>query len=211
MNTNFFNQIAQLGVAGNLHLTITKGAENNLVVSVMLQNEACGDNAKNIIPPLNLRGTAEELDSGFFQTITAPMQTVSGLMLDMESFIKQLETAKQQSAKEKEKTDRQKKDAETKDKRFTDAMAKADELEKEGKFREAWMKVPEITEFPQKADELRRRKKQLSDKFSEPSLFGAIEEIRPETPKEALFPEHTHDETDEEIPWEDEQEDEDDY
>lgn len=172
MNTNFFNQIAQLGVAGDLHLTIAKGAENNLIVSVMLQNEQCGDNAKNIIPPLNLRGTAEELDNGFFEKITTPIQTASGLMVDMEGFMKQLEEAKKQSAMEKEKADRQKKEQEGKDKKFKDGMAKADELEKEGKFRDAWMKVPEITEFPEKADEIRRRKTELSDKFSAPSLFG---------------------------------------
>ena len=183
MNTNFFNQIAQLQITGDLQLTIAKGAENNLIVSVMLQNEQCGDNAKNIIPPLNLRGTAGELDNGFFEKITAPIQTASGLMVDMESFMKQLEETKKQSAMEKEKADKQKKDQEAKDKKFKDAMAKADELEKEGKFREAWVKVPEITEFPEKADEIRKRKRELSDKFSAPSLFGAIEEEKPEPAK----------------------------
>jgi PRTRC genetic system protein E len=173
MNANFFNQIAQLGVAGNLQLTIAKGAENNLIVSVMIQNEQCGDNAKQLIPPLNLRGTAEELDNGFFEKITAPIKTASGLMVDMEGFMKQLEEAKKQSAMEKEKADRQKKEQEGKEKKFKDGMAKADELEKEGKFRDAWMKVPEITEFPEKADEIRKRKTELSDKFSAPSLFGA--------------------------------------
>ena len=179
MNTNFFNQIAQLGIAGDLFLTITKGVENNLIVSVMLQNEQCGDNAKNIIPPLNLRGTAEELDNGFFEKITVPIQTASGLMVDMESYMKQLEQAKKQSAMEKEKGDKQKKEQEAKDKKFKDGMAKADELEKEGRFRDAWMKVPEITEFPEKADEIRKRKTSLSDKFGAPSLFGAVEEEKP--------------------------------
>ncbi|MBF7092575.1 PRTRC system protein E [Flavobacterium sp. ALJ2] len=173
MNTNFFNQIAQMGVAGDLHLTIAKGADNNLIVSVMLQNEGCGDNAKNIIPPLNLRGTAEELDNGFFEKITTPIQTASGLMMDMEAFMKQIEVAKKQSAMEKEKADKHKIEQEAKDKKFKDVMAKADELEKEGKFREAWMKVPEITEYPEKADEIRKRKTELSDKFSAPNLFGA--------------------------------------
>lgn len=183
MNANFFHQIAQLQITGDLQLTIAKGAENNLIVSVMLQNEQCGDNAKNIIPPLNLRGTAEELDNGFFEKITTPIQTASGLMVDMESFMKQLEETKKQSAMEKDKADRQKKEQEAKDKKFKDAMAKADELEKEGKHREAWVKVPEITEFPEKADEIRRRKRELSDKFSAPSLFGAIEEEKPEPAK----------------------------
>ncbi|KFF17250.1 PRTRC system protein E [Flavobacterium hydatis] len=183
MNANFFHQIAQLQITGDLQLTIAKGAENSLIVSVMLQNEKCGDNAKNIIPPLNLRGTAEELDNGFFEKITTPIQTASGLMVDMESFMKQLEETKKQSAMEKDKADRQKKAQEANEKKFKDAMAKADELEKEGKHREAWVKVPEITEFPEKADEIRKRKRELSDKFSAPSLFGAIEEEKPEPAK----------------------------
>ncbi len=116
MSTNFFNQIAQLGVAGDFHLTIAKGAENNLIVSVMLQNKQCGDTAKNIIPPLTLRGTAEELDNGFFENITTPIQTASGLMVDMEAFMKQLEEAKKQSAMEKEKADKQKTEQEAKEK-----------------------------------------------------------------------------------------------
>jgi PRTRC genetic system protein E len=184
MNTNFFNQIAQLHVTGDLHLAIAKGAENNLVVSVMLQNQGCGDNAKNIIPPLNLCGTAEELDNGFFEAITMPLESASGLMVDMESFMKQLEEAKKHSAIEKEKADKQIKEAQSKDKRYKDSMIKADELEKEGKFREAWMKVPEIAEFPEKADEIRRRKASLSERFSSPSLFGALEEEKKQTPKE---------------------------
>ncbi|SHH48249.1 PRTRC system protein E [Flavobacterium defluvii] len=215
MNSNFFNQITQMDIAGDLHLTIAKSTEGILVVSVMLKNEACGDNAKNIIPPLNLRGTAEELDNGFFQTITAPMQSASGLMADMETFMKQLEIAKMQSAKEKEKADTQRKQHEAKDKRFSDAMAKAEELEKQGRFREAWMKVPEVAEFPDKADEIRRKRTSLSDRFSAPSLFGSEQE-KPESPKEALYPEHAEIQPDEEMSfeeqeYEEEEEDQEEY
>jgi len=173
MNANFFNQIAQLDFTGVLQLNIAKGAESNLIVSVILNNEQCGDNAKNLIPPLTFNATPQEFDEGFFQQITTPIQKASGLMVDMEAFMKQLEEAKKQSAMEKEKTEKQKKDKEAKDKKFKDGMAKADELEKDGKFRDAWMKVPDITEFPEKADEIRKRKTELSEKFSTPSLFGA--------------------------------------
>lgn len=191
--TNFFNQIAQLQIIGDLHITIAKGAEDRLIVLVMLQNEACGDNAKHTIPPLNLRGTAEELDSGFFENITAPMESASGLMVDMEGYMKQLEDTKKQSAMEKEKSDIKKKEQEGKDKKFSDAMAKADELEKEGKFREAWIKVPEIHEFPRKAEEIRIRKSELSAKFA-PDLFGSTTETsKTEPPREALFPEYAND------------------
>ena len=64
----------------------------------------------------------------------------------MEKFQKQLDEAKHNRQSRKQKTEKKRK--EVKDKKFKDAMAKADELEKEGKFREAWIKVPDITEFP---------------------------------------------------------------
>ena len=199
MNTNFFNQIAQLDFTGVLQLNISKRAENNLIVSVILNNEQCGDNAKNLIPPLIFNATPQEFDDGFFEQITAPIKTVSGLMVDMEKFLKQLEEVKKQSAMEKEKADKQKKEQEAKNKKFKDGMAKADELEKEGKFRESWMKVPEITEFPEKADEIRKRKNALSDKFATPSLFGVMEEAKPELQQtEEVTVDYPTDETDEE-------------
>jgi len=198
MNTNFFNQIQQLDFTGVLQLNISKGIESNLIVTVLLNNEQCGDSAKNGIPPLTFNATPQEFDEGFFEQITTPIQKVSGLMVDMEKFLKQLEEVKKQSAIEKEKTEREKKEKEAKDKKFKDAMAKADELEKEGKFREAWIKVPDITEFPEKADEIRKRKTSLSDKFATPSLFGAMEEATPEPPEEAVTGDYPIDEADEE-------------
>ena len=182
MNTNFFNQIQQLNFTGVLQLNISKGIESNLIVTVLLNNEQCGDSAKNLIPPLTFNATPQEFDEGFFEQITTPIQKVSGLMVDMEKFQKQLDEAKAQSAIEKAKTEKEKKEKEAKDKKFKDAMAKADELEKEGKFREAWIKVPDITEFPEKADEIRKRKTSLSDKFATPSLFGTMEEVTADYP-----------------------------
>ena len=180
MNTNFFNQIQQLDFTGVLQLNISKGIESNLIVTVMLNNEQCGDNAKNGIPPLTFNATPQEFDEGFFEQITAPVQTVSGMMVDMEKFLKQMEEVKKQSAMEKEKADKEKKEKEARDKKYKEAMAKADELEKEGKFREAWMKVPNPADFPDYADAIRKRKTSLSDKFATPSLFGATEETTPE-------------------------------
>lgn len=199
MNTNFFNQIQQLDFTGVLQLNISKGIEGNLIVSVMLSNEQCGDNAKNGIPPLTFNATPQEFDEGFFEQISTPIETVSGLMVDMEKFLKQLEEVKKQSAMEKEKADKQKKEQEAKDKKFKDGMSKADELEKAGKFREAWIKVPDMMEFPEKAEEIRRRKTALSDKFATPSLFGAMaEEEKPEEPKEGNLSDYPIDELEEE-------------
>ena len=199
MNTNFFNQIQQLDFTGVLQLNISKGIESNLIVTVLLNNEQCGDSAKNLIPPLTFNATPQEFDEGFFEQITTPIQKVSGLMVDMEKFLKQLEEVKKHSAIEKEKSEKEKKEKEAKDKKYKDGMAKVDELEKEAKFREAWMKVPDTTEFPEKADEIRKRKTSLSDKFGTPSLFGAMEEATPEPPQVAeVTADYIVDETDEE-------------
>lgn len=170
--TNFFSSIATLKITGDLQLTIRKGAENNWIVSVMLNNEQCGDDARKLIPPLNLRGSAEELDNGFFERITAPIQTASGLMVDMEGFMKQLEEVKKQSAIEKDKTDKERKEKEAKEKKYKEAMQKVDELEKAGKHRDAWMKVPDPSEYPEQAEAIRKRKSSLSEKFA-PDLFGS--------------------------------------
>lgn len=185
MNTNFFRQIAKMDINSQLILNIGKATENQIIVSVFIQNDRCGDKAKNIIPPFILKGTAEELDNGFFERIKTPLQTASELIDNMETFMKQLEEAKAQSAMEKVKTEKAKKEQEAKDKKFKQAMDKVDELEKEGKFREAWIKVPDIAEYPEKADELRKRKTSLSDKFATPNLFGAEEETAPEPPQVA--------------------------
>lgn|GEM_PF-1310591 len=49
---------------------------------------------------------------------------------------------------EKGKAEKVNKEKEVKDKKFKDGMTKVDKLEAVGKFRKAWMKVPDITEFP---------------------------------------------------------------
>lgn len=182
MEKTFFNQIAQLDFTGVLQLNISKGADNNLIVSVLLNNEACGGKAKNLIPPMTFNGSPKDLDDGFFEQINAPIQTVSGLMVDMENYLKQVEEAKKQSAMEKQITDKANKEKEAKDKKYKDAMEKVAELEKAGKFREAWTKLPEIALYPEKADELRKKKTELSSQFQQNSLFGLLEEPKAQQP-----------------------------
>jgi PRTRC genetic system protein E len=137
----------------------------------LLTNEQCGDEARKMIPPLNLRGTAEELDNGFFENISTPLQTASGLMVDMESFMKQVEEAKKKSAMEKEKSDKEKKEKEGKDKKYKEALQKAEELEKDGKYKEAWSALPKVSEFPEYAEIIRKKQDEYEKHFA-PSLFS---------------------------------------
>lgn len=83
MQTNFFRHIAKMNLTGDLQIIVRPTSENAYVVSVLLTNEQCGDEARKTIPPLNLKGTAEELDNGFLENISTPLQTASGLMMDI--------------------------------------------------------------------------------------------------------------------------------
>lgn len=170
MQTNFFRQIAKMDMNSKIILTIGKATENQIIASVLIQNDGCGDKAKNVILPFNLKGTAEELDNGFFERIRTPLQTASGLMDNMESFMKELEEAKKQSAMEKEKSDREKKEKETKDKKRKEAFQKAEALEKEGKYKEAWSALPKISENPDLAEAIRKKQDEYEKHFA-PSLF----------------------------------------
>lgn len=170
MQTNFFRQLVKLGLRGDLQITLRRNNNDSFVLSVLLNNEECGDEARKMIPPLNLRGTAEELDNGFFEKISEPLQSASGLMVDMESFMKQLEETKKKSAMEKEKSEKDKKEKDAKQKKYSDAMQKAEELEKEAKFKDAWSALPKIAEFPQYADNISKKQEEYERHFA-PSLF----------------------------------------
>ena len=171
MQTNFFRQIAKMNLTGDLQITLRPTTENSFVLSVLLKNEQCGDEARKTIPPLNLRGTAEDLDNGFFESITQPLQTASGLMVDMESFMKQLEETKRNSAMEKQKSDKEKKEKEAKEKKFKDSLQKAEELEKEEKYKDAWSALPKASEFPDYAEIIRKKQDEYERHFA-PSLFS---------------------------------------
>lgn len=169
MQTNFFQHIASLQLTGDIKILIRQ-QDGQLIVSTLLVNEQCGDKARHHIVPLNLTGSPEELDNGYFDTITQPLQQASGLMTNMDAHLKSVEQARLQSQMEKEKAAKEEKAKTERQKKYEEAMKKADELEAAGKYREAWVKVPEVDAYPEHAETIRSRKAALSAQFS-PDLF----------------------------------------
>ncbi|WP_372339320.1 hypothetical protein [Flavobacterium sp. MFBS3-15] len=98
----------------------------------------------------------------------------------MEQFLKGQEEAKKQSAmgkKKAEKSDKADKaekavPQDPKEKKYLEAIAQVDALEAEGKFKDAWSKVPQPSDYPDRADTLRARRASLSKQFA-PDLFVA--------------------------------------
>jgi len=170
MNTNFFSLVTQLDFTGNLNIAIQKGTDNSWIVSVLLQSNGCADDAKNRIPPLNLRGTAEDLDNGFFENIAQPIQSASYLMVNMDAFMVQLEEAKKHSAMEKQNADKESKAKEEKEKKYKDAMKKAEDFENESKFKDAWSALPKASEYPEFSKEILEKQEAYEKEFA-PNLF----------------------------------------
>lgn len=102
MKTNFFEYINGLAFQGNLNLTIAKGEENKLTVSVLLANDL-PDKAGRIIPPMVLSGNFSELDEGFFGAISAPLAKTAQLFANMDAYNKSIETARENSRMENDR------------------------------------------------------------------------------------------------------------
>jgi len=170
MQTNFFHTLSALSVRGDWKITIKQNGQQ-LIVSVLLQDQQCGDDAAKTIPPLILKGTPIELDEGFFNNITAPVKATAQLFANMEAYMKAQETAQLESKMEKQKQTQAEQEKSAQEKKYEAAMKKAEELKAEGKPREAWMKLPDPAAFPQYADIIRSRKAELSAQFQQPSLF----------------------------------------
>src|ERR1700712_3062420 len=88
MTTNFFQNIADLQVTGNLNITIKPGEDGHLTVSVLVTNPKASENSAKAIPPLLLRGNALDLDEGFFEAIIQPLKHTDGLLQNMAAYQK---------------------------------------------------------------------------------------------------------------------------
>lgn len=165
METNFFKAVLSLQVAGNWKINIAREDSDKLIVSVLFFNDAIGDDARKKVPPILLKGTAEELDKGFFEAIAQPVQDTAQLFANMEQFLKEKEQAKVTSQMEKDNILKMGKEKFELQKQFESAMKKAEELESAGKIKEAWMKVPSAELYPEYKDIIHARKAELSDKF----------------------------------------------
>ncbi|MGF7036892.1 hypothetical protein [Mucilaginibacter lappiensis] len=177
MTTNFFQNIASLNLAGTWNIVITTDEAGNLTVSELF-NATCGDKAVKTIIPYTLKGTAEELDNGWFDMITAPVAKSAGLQSNLEAHLKSIEAAKLASKMEQDRKNKEKTQAtatttakktdgvelpepkvskEDKKKAYDDTMLQIDELIKKLKFSDALAILPVIEDYPNKENELKKK------------------------------------------------------
>lgn len=188
MKTNFFENIAAMNAAGNWKLTIHTDEQGGFTVSALFTALHNADNATKAIPPMLLKGTATEMDAGFFETITQPVQQTAGLYNNLNAYHKELEKArlaskmvqdKKNKTAPKPKNDGDEADDEENEdievgapqpnkeelkKTYNEAMQKISELNAACKYAEAIAILPSPEDYPEKAAELRGKLGDLTRK-----------------------------------------------
>jgi PRTRC genetic system protein E len=181
MKTNFFEHIANLNAPGIWKIGIQNDANGLFVVSALYSPIQSTEPALKTIAPLIFKGTATEMDEGFFEAIENPVQETAGLYSNIATYTKNLDNAKKklsqgnktQPVKKTEATGGNEPDmevgepkvsAEDKRKAYTEAIRKVVELNDACKYEDALAILPSISDYPEKTEELNKRKADLTRK-----------------------------------------------
>jgi PRTRC genetic system protein E len=187
MTTNFFENITALNVPGNWKLAIHADEQGQFTVSALFTALHNADNATKAIPPLLLKGTAPELDEGFFEAITQPVQQTAGLYNNLNAYHKELEKARLASKMVQDKKNKTapkpttetgepdeendnieigepQPNKEEKRKAYVQTMIKINELNAACKYEEALAILPTATDYPEKEAELKTKLADLTRK-----------------------------------------------
>jgi DNA repair photolyase len=171
METNFFELIYALTAQSDIHMTIARGKEHPLIVSLMPVNEKCTDEAKNKIEPLILKGSIELFTNQFFETIQKPLAISQELFSNMQSYIASTEEARKASKMQSEQQDKEKKEKDERKKKYDDKMAKVAELEKAEKIGESIGAMPAAKDFPEQQKDIETKLEELKGKHRQITMF----------------------------------------
>ena len=133
----FFTAIHQM-MTESVDLTIViRKTNGQLTVSTLPKSNGLKDEAQNHIVPLTVTGTPQELDTGFLQAVTRPIQKTCGLISNMAQFEAQAEKAAASSKAAKEAKSKETKEEREKREKYEKLMKKANELMATKNFRDA--------------------------------------------------------------------------
>lgn len=170
----FFQSIHQMIAAGtDLSINI-KRRDNKLTVAVMPKRTNLKDEAQQLMVPLILSGSPEELDAGFLQAVITPIQKAQGILTNLETFEKQAEQVASQSKPAKSAAEKESKEVREKREKMEKLLKKAEEATTANRYSEAmtWLKQAKVLAVPEKQKEIDAQMEAVRKKLSEGSLFG---------------------------------------
>lgn len=174
----FFTTIHQM-MTESVDLTIViRKANGQLAVSTLPKSNGLKDEAQNHIVPLTVTGTPQELDTGFLQAVTRPIQKACGLISNMAQFEAQADKAAASSKAAKDARSKETKEEREKREKYEKLMKKAEELTAARNYREA---VSVLTQAKAHANadqlkEIEEKIKAADTEMNRGSLFGLMEQ-----------------------------------
>jgi len=188
MTTNFFQNIIDLNVPGHWNLSITTDEQGKVKIIGMYNIPKNGTQASKVVPPFVMGGTAEEMDTQFFDTIEKPVQETAGFFNNMEDYRKGLEkakaiataktattTAKPATATATKTPDQEMPDPKAEKKKAYDTALKTiSDLQADCKYEEAIDLIPAIEEYPDKEKELKNLRNDLNRKKDQMAQFRLL-------------------------------------
>lgn len=167
MQTNFFQSLAQINTTCAWNINITPATDGTLMIAVLLNPPKNTDNAAKLIPPMTLKGTPQELDEGFFNSIEAPAKVTANLFVNMQQYTEAQAAAKEKSREAKDRKKQREKTGNDTENKYELQMKKVEELAAQQKYGEAIMQLPKPEDFPDNEDEIEEKKQELWDKREE--------------------------------------------
>ena len=180
----FFTAIHQMMTDGvDLTLVIRK-ANGRLTVSALPKSNGLKDEAQNHIVPLTVSGLPQELDAGFLQAVTSPIQKAAGLISNMARFEAQAEKAASESKASKEAKTRETKEEKEKREKYERHLKKAEELIAAGNHRDAVTTLGQarLHAKPQDVEKIDGMVAEQKKAMNRGSLFELMEEPAPQPP-----------------------------
>lgn len=179
----FFTAIHQM-MTESVDLTIViRKTNGQLTVSTLPKSNGLKDEAQNHIVPLTVTGTPQELDTGFLQAVTRPIQKACGLISNMAQFEAQADKAAASSKAAKEAKSKETKEEREKREKYEKLMKKAEELTAARNHREAVSVLTQAKAHANAAQlkEIEEKIKAADTEMNRGSLFDLMEqEAQPE-------------------------------
>lgn len=180
----------------SVDLTIViRKTNGQLTVSTLPKSNGLKDEAQNHIVPLTVTGTPQELDTGFLQAVTRPIQKACGLISNMAQFEAQADKAAASSKAAKDAKSKETKEEREKREKYEKLMKKAEELTAARNHREAVSVLTQAKAHANAAQlkEIEEKIKAATAEMNKGSLFDLMEqEAQPEQPAYTQTPQPQH-------------------
>ena len=180
----------------SVDLTIViRKTNGQLTVSTLPKSNGLKDEAQNHIVPLTVTGTPQELDTGFLQAVTRPIQKACGLISNMAQFEAQADKAAASSKAAKEAKSKETKEEREKREKYEKLMKKAEELTAAKNHREVINVLGQAKAYATAAQlkEIEEKIKAATAEMNKGSLFDLMEqEAQPEQPAYTQTPQTQH-------------------